>query len=325
MRAWGLVWVVGLVGCPAAETGSDGPGTGSDAGSESTSESTSGTGTDADADTDGGSSTETGVDGTTESGPPQTGELTILTYNVAGLPQGISGSNPEQNIPQISPLLNAFPIALVQEDFWYHAELIADVEHAHQSDPFPEDPARMGIGDGLNRFSDTPFELHERQQWFDCHGQLDCSSDCLARKGWSFARHTLADGVEVDVYNLHMEAGGCPEDIEIRLQATLDLAEAIAERSDGRAVIVAGDFNLRATDPEDVMPLANIIEGAGLTDVCGALDCGDERIDKVLIRDGESVTLVPEQWWIPEAFVDARSGDPLSDHLPVAATLSWTG
>ena len=73
------------------------------------------------------------------------------------------------------------------------------------------------------------------------------------------------------------------------------------------------------------MPLANIIEGAGLTDVCGALDCGDERIDKVLVRDGETVTLVPEQWWIPEEFVDARSAEPLSDHLPVAATLSWTG
>ena len=327
MRAWGWVCVIGLVGCPASEGSSDAQ-TGSDSAADSDDGSGTGTGTPMATGTDSGTSsagTDTAADDTTESGPPQTGELTILTYNVAGLPQGISSSNPEQNIPQISPLLDAFPIVLVQEDFWYHAELIADVGHPHQSDPFPEDPMRMGIGDGLNRFSETPFELHERQQWFDCHGQLDCSSDCLARKGWSFARHTLADGVEVDVYNLHMEAGGCPEDIEIRLQATLDLADAIAERSDGRAVVVAGDFNLRATDPEDVMPLANIIEGAVLTDVCDALDCGDERIDKVLVRDGESVALVPEQWWIPEEFVDARSGEPLSDHLPVAATLSWTG
>ena len=263
--------------------------------------------------------------GESDGGPPQTGELVVLTYNVAGLPQGISSSNPEVNIPQISPLLNDFPVALVQEDFWYHAELIAEVEHPHVSDPFPADPMEMGIGDGLNRMSEHPFEELERVQWYDCHGNLDCASDCLARKGWSFARHTIADGVEVDIYNLHMEAGGCPEDIEIRLQATLDLADAIAERSDGRAVVVAGDFNLRATDPEDVEPLANIIDGAGLTDVCAAVDCGDERIDKVLIRDGEDVTLAAQEWWVPEQVVDAASGDPLSDHLPVAARLAWEG
>jgi len=326
MRTWGsgvLAFVLGVSGCSESEP-ADGSGdsTGSDPGSST------GTGTGAVASSDDGGST--GVGGTadsstTETPEPQSGELTVLTYNVAGLPQGISSSNPEQNIPQISPLLNAFPLVLVQEDFWYHAELTADIEHSNISEPFPADPMRMGIGDGLNRFSETPFAELERQQWYDCNGTVDCSSDCLARKGWSFARHTLAEGVEVDVYNLHMEAGGCPEDIEIRLQATLNLAEAIAERSDGRALVVAGDFNLRATDPEDVMPIANIMEGAGLTDVCLALECGDERIDKVLIRDGESVTLVPEQWWVPEEFVDARSGDPLSDHLPVAATLSWTG
>lgn len=249
--------------------------------------------------------------------------MTVLTYNVAGLPQGISSSNPEVNIPQISPLLNGYELVLVQEDFFYHAELVADVEHPHQSVPWPEDPEAEGFGDGLNRFSQWPFGELERQQWYDCHGQLDCASDCLARKGWSFARHTLAEGAEVDVYNLHMEAGGCPEDLEIRTQATLDLAEAIAERSDGRALIVAGDFNLRATDPEDVTPLQNIIEGAGLTDACDAVECGDQRIDHIMVRNGETLTLEVEQWWIPDEFTEARSGEPLSDHAPVAIILSF--
>lgn len=277
---------------------------------------------------DGGGDTHAsgeGADLSTGGGPPVSGELVVLTYNIAGLPQGLSGSDPERNIPQISPLLNAYELALAQEDFWYHDVLLTDVEHPNISEPSPADPAKMGIGDGLNRFSQTPFGDLERQQWYACHGMLDCSSDCLGRKGWSFARHTLADGVEVDVYNLHMEAGGCPEDIEIRTQATMNLAAAIAERSEGRALVVAGDFNLRATDPEDVTPLENIVNGAGLTDVCDALDCGDERIDHIMIRNGASVTLDPLMWWIPEEFVDARTGEPLSDHLPVAARLSWTG
>ncbi|MEM6995565.1 MAG: hypothetical protein AAF721_33955 [Myxococcota bacterium] len=309
-------------GCPAPDDNSgSGEGSSGTSPSDSSSETTLAPPTDTTAAIDGSSS----GGGSTDGGPTMSGELTVLTYNVAGLPQGISSSDPENNIPQISPLLNAFPLVLAQEDFWYHALLTADLEHEFVSDPFPPDPAKMGMGDGLNRFSETPFTEVERQQWYDCNGQLDCSSDCLARKGWSFARHTLADGVEVDVYNLHMEAGGCPEDIEIRTQSTLNLAAAIAERSDGRALVVAGDFNLRATDPEDVEPLANIIEGAGLTDVCDALACGDQRIDHIMIRSGTSVTLEAMTWWIPEEFVDARTGEELSDHLPVAAQLSWTG
>ena len=39
------------------------------------------------------------------------GTFDSLTYNVAGLPQGISGSDPENNIPQISPLLKQATIS----------------------------------------------------------------------------------------------------------------------------------------------------------------------------------------------------------------------
>lgn len=273
-----------------------------------------------------GSAADPSTDSVADTGPAgPPGELVVLTYNVAGLPQGISGSDPEKNIPQISPLLNAYPLVLVQEDFWYHAELSADAMHPYRSEPYTDDPQTDGVGDGLNRFSEFAFDpVVERVAWYDCHGQLDCASDCLARKGWSFARTQLAEGVELDVYNLHMEAGGCPEDVVIRTQAARDLAEAIAARSTGKAVLVAGDFNLRSTDPEDVEPLQLIIDGAGLTDACAAVDCGDERIDKIMIRSGEDLALEVLDWWVPEEFVDADDGSALSDHLPVAARVRYT-
>lgn len=252
------------------------------------------------------------------------GEFSVLTYNVAGLPEGFSSSNPEQNIPQISPLLNAFDMVLAQEDFWYHDELSADVTLPYASEPYSEMPTLADIGDGLNRFGVHPFTDHERVPWYACNGSTDCASDCLATKGWSFARTEIAPGVEIDVYNLHMEAGGCPEDIEIRLNSAQDLAEAIATRSADRALIVAGDFNLRATDPEDVEPLALIIDGAGLTDACAAVDCGDERIDKIMVRNGSFLEVEVLTWWVPPEFVDADTGAPLSDHLPVAAELRFS-
>ena len=53
--------------------------------------------------------TDTGTDFEEEIGPAQ-GEFVALTYNIAGLPDVISGSNPEVNIPLISPLLNAYDL-----------------------------------------------------------------------------------------------------------------------------------------------------------------------------------------------------------------------
>jgi endonuclease/exonuclease/phosphatase family metal-dependent hydrolase len=153
---------------------------------------------------------------------------------------------------------------------------------------------------------------------------LDCASDCLATKGWSFARTTLVPGAEVDVYNLHNEAGGCDEDIAIREQAAMDLVAAILERSTDRAVIVAGDFNLRYTDPEDVGPLDTIVQGASLRDVCNELQCGqDDEIDHIMVRDGARLRLEPMRWWKPDEFVDEMSGDPLSDHPAVAVELRY--
>ena len=63
-------------------------------------------------------------------------ELTfsVLTYNVAGLPAGISSSEPDINTPLISPLLNDYDIALVQEDFVYHRDLARDAEHVFHSE-----------------------------------------------------------------------------------------------------------------------------------------------------------------------------------------------
>lgn len=303
-------------------------------GSSTSSSSTGGSVTSGDTDPTATSTTTTGNTVTGEestsgsesssTGPVAEGSLDVLTYNVAGLPQGISSSDPERYIPQISPLLNAYPLVLVQEDFWYHTELSADVTLPHVSEPHNDDPEANGIGDGLNRYSEFTFDpVVERVPWYACHGQLDCSSDCLASKGWSFSRMTIDEGVELDVYNLHMEAGGCPEDLEIRTNSAIDLAEAIAERSEGRALIVAGDFNLRATDPEDVEPLMLVMEGAGLIDACDAVDCGDQRIDHIMIRSGNRVGLNVENWRVPEEFVDAEDGAALSDHLPVASVISY--
>src|SRR5690606_39309273 len=115
--------------------------------------------------------------------------------------------------------------------------------------------------------------------------------DCLATKVFSMARHTMDGNIEIDIYNLHNEAGSCERDVEIRDKAADDLIAAIATQSAGRAVIVAGDFNLHEGRPIDLEVYTRIADGAGLRNACWVLDCGSTSIDRVLIRRTQGLTL----------------------------------
>ena len=285
--------------------------------------------------------------------------FTMLAYNVAGLPQEISKVTPSEDLPQISPLLDDYDLVVTQEDFdwWapdglaagldftnYHERLWADTtfEHRTERHPGPEavglDPAsrpELELGDGLAVGSRFPLLEVDRVPWTSCFGGFDTSdggaADCLAMKGFLFTRVELADGVEVDVYDLHVEAGGSDTDQDLQADDIAQLQAYIDDRSDGRAVIVAGDTNLHTdvTDPSDHDvadgPLwAGFLEDLGLTDACDATDCPEPgRIDKVAYRSGGGLTLeAASHAFRDDVFVDDQ-GEDLSDHQPLEVTFDW--
>jgi hypothetical protein len=273
--------------------------------------------------------------------------LTVLTYNAAGLPLGLSGSSPEVNSVQISPRLNAFDLVVVQEDFAFHEELTSQLLHPYISEKDTRDAqplidlgVSLGLGDGLNTFSFSPFEGFTRVTWDVCHGIFDSGSDCLAVKGFTYARHELATGVFVDVYNLHADAGGSPGDLAARRVQLRQLATFALEQSEGEALIVLGDFNSRYTREGDILP--EFLEALELTDVWIELSRGGafpsvgdplrncdgdfagpdcERVDKILYRSGRNVKLTAIDHDVPMDWVDA-DGVQLSDHEPVWATFA---
>jgi hypothetical protein len=97
-------------------------------------------------------------------------------------------------------------------------------------------------------------------------------------------------------------------------QAGFDqLIEFIRERSEGAAVLIAGDTNLHRDDPEDLAILDKLTQEADVQDVCEYLDCGIDKIDRFFFRGNASVELEPTAWRIATEFVD-ETGLPLSDH-----------
>ncbi len=256
---------------------------------------------------------------------PVEGQFKVLTYNVAGLPEGISSSNPERNHLKISPRLNDYELVLAQEDFHYHERLAVAAAHPYQSVPKPSD-LQKGIGlkvsDGLNRFSEFEFGQLHREQWEECHGFLEGASDCISEKGFSVAEHILPGGLKVNIYNFHMEAGGSPEDNAARATQITQLLQDIDKRPG--ALILGGDTNLKEADPEDLPLLKRLIKEAGLTDVCTALECGKDHIDRIMFRNSDKLKFTPVLWKVDRQFVDDL-GEDLSDHPAIAAEFRYEG
>jgi len=266
--------------------------------------------------------------------PPASGTFSVLTYNVAGLPLGLGDGNPEENTPVIGQRIGAYDIVHVQEDFNYHAALYANDTHPYRTPT----SGGAGFGDGLNTLADFPYSDLTRDDWNSCNG-----TDCLTPKGFTWSRERLAEGVYVDFYNLHPNAGTADADLAARRSNISELSAFIAANSAGNAVVVAGDTNTRYTRTGD--NIRDLVAANGLTDAwvreerggvppaagSPALVCDDasvtdacEVVDKILYRGNRYVTLALDWYRNENAGFRTADGEMLSDHYPIAAGFRWT-
>ncbi|MEU5311658.1 jacalin-like lectin [Streptomyces sp. NPDC021562] len=270
------------------------------------------------------------------------GTFSVLTYNVAGLPQGLS-SAPTPRDPsttEIGRRIAPYDIVNVEEDFNYHAYLYATDTHPYRT----ATSGGAGIGSGLNTVSNYAWDGDdfERVGWNSC--QID-SGDCLTPKGFTFMRERLAEGVYVDFYNLHTNAGTNDGD-EASRAANLDqLTSFISTHSAGNAVVVMGDTNTRYTRSADT--IAEFASANGLTDAwvqlirggsapakgSDALVCDQsgatvpntcEVVDKVLYRGSKLVNLKATSYNNEHAKFLTGDGLMLSDHDPITVGFSWS-
>ncbi|WP_422755445.1 jacalin-like lectin [Micromonospora sp. WMMD708] len=265
---------------------------------------------------------------------PTSGAFSVLTYNVAGLPDIISSGDPATNTRPIGERLGGYDIVHVQEDFNYHADLYATDQHPYRT------PTSGGVpfGSGLNTLSNYPYSDFARVKWNSCNG-----TDCLTPKGFTASRIRLAEGVYVDFYNAHPNAGTTDADLAARRSNISQLSAYVAANSAGNAVVLMGDLNVRYTRTGD--NIRDLVAANGLTDVWvqqerggqppaagdPALVCDEanvtdacEVVDKILYRGNRLVNLTLNRYHNEHARFLTPTGGPLSDHYPHAAWFDWT-
>ena len=279
----------------------------------------------------------------TAAAPPAaaaSGSFTALSYNIAGLPEGLSSAPTPRDTATtaIGQRLSPYDVIHVEEDFNYHANLYAADTHPYRTPT----SGGAGIGSGLNTLSNYAYDTDdfERVHWNSC--QID-SGDCLTPKGFTFMRERLSEGVYVDFYNLHTNAGTNDGDEASRADNLSQLTSFIATHSAGNAVVVMGDTNTRYTRAADT--IAAFASNNGLTDAWVKLERGGvapaagsdtllcdetaitdtcEMVDKILYRGSKFITLNATAFHNEHASFLDSAGAMLSDHDPLSVKFSWS-
>lgn len=197
----------------------------------------------------------------------ETGTMKIVNLNVDGLPIPAWASSENRDplacSKKLPSVINAMQpdIVAVQEDFNFHLIHKKEIDLPYKtmhSGPIP-------FGDGMNFFSRYPIYNVAREPWDETYGVLDHCGDELTPKGFLCASMEIADGVYVDVYDLHADADwgvDYERDLAARLSEYRQLMRFVDSYSKDHAVILVGDVNARFLDTENEMQKI-FIEDAG--------------------------------------------------------------
>lgn len=280
-----------------------------------------------------------GDGGNGEVGITETKTFNIISYNVQARPYL---DVTIEKLETIGTLLNEYDMVGIQECFVNYDHLIKYNNHPtkYYFDDLYDDTLVI-VNSGLASFSIFPL-IEVKTIHYEYKYNIE---DLVASKGMLMMRYDV-DGMILDVYNTHMEAGGAPEDAEPRFNQATQVIEFVKENSpSNHNVIVHGDFNMSPARPnkawEDFDPnhyrdtvdmesrtniFQRIVDELGLTDVSDALfGAVHDHIDRFLFRSADGYTLIPLNLKeINEPFIDDE-GNPLSDHNPMVATFELTG
>ena len=265
----------------------------------------------------------------------QTGTLTMLAYNVSGIPvvgdfQGSAFTTTLRRAKLIGGLLNGTGADFIgtEEDFNGADALAAEMTNY----PYRSyTSGGLAQGQGLNVYSTHPLYNIDRVKWNCEYGSLSGSMDAISNKGFIYALMEFAPGVYVNVINVHMDAGYEPLSVKARASNFRQLADYINENlNDGRALIVQGDFNFKFKRQLADDMVGNLLNPTGLRDVWaevynnGLYDTADpafdknapgDDLDRILYRSGDYMTLTPVAKTAPD--LTGENGERYTDHLPM--------
>ena len=302
--------------------------------------------------------------------------FSIATLNVDGLPQKIFVVKVNADGPggggsvRIGSYLQkrGYDMVFMQEDFNYHEELTVPMEDDYQMDSWTGDVGVDGRQIDFLHLQNHRFECDglmgawkkgiiltstSRTSWTANFGKFSHALDEMVTKGFRRYELTLANGQQMVVYNMHMDAGDSADeregkdslDRDARLKQWNQLRDDILTRLDTRPVIIVGDLNSyycrdqikknfideveatgRATVNDAWVELQNggkypdPVDGIVCCETDGNILESGEVLDKVLYVNPTSGTGIYAVSYKLDTIDYQHDGKMLGDHYPVSVT-----
>ena len=304
----------------------------------------------------------------------QTGTFTAAALNVDGLPKDINllvytiDLNPDgpgsDGTKKISQYLasKGYDIIGASEDFNYHGSLMTAIDNDYDSGAQRSSISAEGVleggwpidTDGLNLIWKTSKVSTANESWTRWNSSQSGEGNQYIKKGFRHYDVTIDGNVVIDVYVMHMDAGG-NEYAASREGQWRQLAQAINNSDLTRPKLILGDTNSRWTREEIGSSFTNILNSSltmgdvwvelcrgnvypttamdDLTDQSDPANFSNyEVVDKIIYINpsaANTVQLVPENFWIEQDYtydtVEHNGNmNPLGDHRPVVVQFSYT-
>lgn len=241
-------------------------------------------------------------------------KLKTITYNVCGLPEMITYDRNlapmDKRFTYIGKKLNSYDLIGLQEAFVTKRRIIEDELGGYYLARGTDVGMSGKIGSGVYTFSKYPIKRIHYERWRKTTGP-----DALSHKGFVLTTIEVSDDLWIDVYNLHAQAGGSKERIDI--DNMYQLAEAMKALSfgNGRPIILIGDFNCRFWDEQCSL----IPETMGMTPVVPEQD----GVDHMFFNENDSPWTISVEGFKDE-FTEKLKGKLPSDHIAKEATYILT-
>ena len=292
----------------------------------------------------------------------KTGEFTVASMNVDGLPAkvlfvSINADGPgADGTKKISEAISSrgWDIIGVSEDFNYDAELMSSLTEYNSGTHRGKVSGLYNKTDGLNLIWKNTLNVTGENwvSWNEHYGEVTNGADGLIDKGYRYYQAEIEEGVNLDIYILHMDADSDAQDIAARESQLKQLVSAIKASNHGNPIIVMGDTNCRYTRENLKTLLIDEINADGRftvqdtwvelvwngvyphhgADAMVATDKGGtyayphaEIVDKIFyINNVESdVTISAKSHTVATDFLDT-DGTALADHWPVVVEFEYT-
>lgn len=301
-----------------------------------------------------------------EAAETRQGTFTAVTMNVDGLPNTILKIpiNPDGpgsvGTKKISAKMAQYgwDIIGVAEDFNFNTELLSSLTSYNSGTHRGGVSGLSNDTDGLNLiWKNTLTTTDEKWVSWNTHYSTGIfgtgnGADGMIDKGYRYYQVTVAEGVNVDVYILHMDADSDAGDIAARESQLTQLANAIKASNNSNPIIVMGDTNCRYTRENLKTLFIDAInadsrftiqdawiekvregdypvygsEAIVAKDKGGTYDYPQaEIVDKVFyINNSDSdVTLTANSYTVATDFTDT-DGTALADHWPVVVQFAYS-